>query len=194
MSRKKIGQQKESLPKHKFPLSVLLMVIFVLIIVGVALTIGIIKIKSKMKLSGLISAPTLTKIDAKEAYSLAIGVAKNWQADANLVSLETKEIGDDGKALEWQAEFHSKSLEKEGINYLITIRDNKITKAEAISSNLAGDEFKESWLRSEQVVEQIKATSADVIIESLNLYYDPDFKMWFWSAKTNRGVVTAEVK
>lgn len=123
---------------------------------------------------------------AKEAYQEVFNQAKKWQEDVQLFKIFSKNVKPNGQASFWEITFYS----PKGGKTLVFNFDGK--RVERGSENLLKLDLKElkNWPDSKEIAKMADQN----IIQEMELYYDPDFKLWFWAIKGDKGVITFEVK
>ena len=132
----------------------------------------------------------------RNAYDIALIKAREWQKDAELSRINSLagETGPNGRADNWDLLFVSKSLKGKG--YHIIIRNREISFTEEISFVGAGGELPKNIISSKEAIAQVHAIKGyeNEQIISVEMFYGPDGKQWYWGVKTSKGTTRINAK
>jgi hypothetical protein len=135
------------------------------------------------------------KIAGQEAYNLALEKAKAWRTDAVLAYLASGAMVESDRADSWRLIFISPGLKNKG--YEIKINDKRIIASQEIDYAGQGEDFPVATrVTQEQAVEKVRAMAGyeQAKILSVDAVYGSGTKTWYWGVKTDKGIVSIEMK
>jgi hypothetical protein len=186
---KEISQEPtKKTSRLKWYLLILGILIIILVIVIAAV---IFERFNQNKISEIAANQDIAMMTSDQAYELALNKAREWQADAVLAEIKSKD-GDTsvrGRSDNWDLIFVSKNAPKVGFH--IVISNKTITKTEEVPFVAAGGEVPSNIISSEEAINifhAIKGYETEPII-SIEMIYGPDGKQWYWGVKTAKGTV-----
>jgi hypothetical protein len=184
--------QEPTKKTSQLKLYLLILGIFIIILIIVIVAVFLERNQNKINGTGTNQeAADINMMTSNQAYELGLGKAREWQADAVLAEIKSKD-GDTsvrGRSDNWDLIFVSKNASK--IGFHIIISNKIITKTEEIPFVAAGGEVPSNIISSEEAINifhAIKGYETEPVI-SIEMIYGPDGKQWYWGVKTAKGTV-----
>lgn len=163
----------------------------VIIILAAAGMIGL-KIPGTSFLS---ETPKDDRPTARNAFDIALLEARKWQPDAMLAFMNSGTVGETGRSGIWKLIFISPKIKNKGL--VVEVENYQVVSRQEIPIAASiGADFPADAVYPEEAIQKVRqmAGRADSQILGVEAIYDKRAKTWYWGVKTDRGVVSVDMK